>query len=386
VDIDQAAYEKYQRIPAGPLRTLMDTSILCNSAGPDGSRPAVFAHVRMLPSNHCPLLTPQRLCRIQVEHGGNYLSTVCSTFPRRTCTIDGLEEKTLSLSCPEAARLVLLDPHLLPAADKGGYQMTWDDRPAKALPVRNYFWPIREFAVTLIRNRAYPLWQRLFLLGIFSRRLDALARGESDRGFPVFLRDFSAAVGSGTLRTSIETIPADLALQLGMVLRLVSLRAAKGPNEYISVAMERILRAFVEGIGYAPAIPIEALTDRYASAYESCYAPFFLRHEHILENYLINMIFRGLFPFGEKLFEPTAIPEAGKAFSSLATQFALVKGLLIGAAGYYRQAFSAEHVVAVVQSAFKHFEHNPEFLLKSQQLLASKGLDNAHGLTMLLRN
>jgi hypothetical protein len=39
-----------------------------------------------------------------------------------------------------------------------------------------------------------------------------------------------------------------------------------------------------------------------------------------------------------------------------------------------------------VQTAFKYFEHNADFLVNAHQILVTKKLDNAHGLTMLLRN
>ncbi len=76
----------------------------------------------------------------------------------------------------------------------------------------------------------------------------------------------------------------------------------------------------------------------------------------------------------------------GREFALLAIQFALIKGLLIGVAGFHKEAFSSEHVVQTVQSASKHFEHHPDFLEEAQALLIANKLDNARGLTMLVRN
>jgi hypothetical protein len=42
--------------------------------------------------------------------------------------------------------------------------------------------------------------------------------------------------------------------------------------------------------------------------------------------------------------------------------------------------------LATVQVLVKHFEHNSSFVPRFLQLPACKGLDNAHGLIMLLRN
>jgi lysine-N-methylase len=380
VIVDQPAYERYQTVPAGPLRTLLDANIVLTPGDPN---PAAFAKIVMPASLQCPMLTEERLCRIHAELGEEFLCHTCKTYPRVAYSIDNLEEKALSLSCPEAARLVLLDPELLTATSSSTYEITWDDSPQRERKLLLYFWPIREFVFTLLRNRVYPLWQRLFLLGSFCRRLDAVVSGEADRGVAAVLRDFPAAVASGKLRGAMETIPADLALQLDMVLQLAGLcrdRAVVGPR------FIECLEAFKSGIRATPDAAMKDLIAGYAAAHASHYAPFFDAHPYILENLLANTIFRRQFPFGLKDGKLAAEPATAREFALLATQFALLKGLLIGVAGYYKEEFSTAHVIHTVQSATKHFEHHPQFLEKVHQLLVSTGRDNPHGLTMLLRN
>lgn len=383
VDIDEATFAKYQSIAAGQMRAAVEANILRSAESANGSKPKAFAHLKMLPSLRCPFHNADGLCQIQVEFGETYLSRTCASFPRVVYVIDKLEEKTLQLSCPEAARLVLTNPDLLAAPGNNGLVANWDDTGKGEPALRSYFWPIREFAIALMRNRAYPLWQRIFLLGVFSRRLDAIIRGELDRGFPAFLRDFEAAVRSGSLRATMETIPADLALQLDMVMRLVQLRM---DGNVMNSRLAECLNAFVEGVGYGRETTLKGQSALYAAAHERFYAPFFRKHPHMLENYLVDMIFRRLFPFSTKLFDGTAKPEPAWEYALLATEFALVKGLLIGVAGFYQEAFSTEHVLQTVQSVFKHFEHNPDFLSNAHQLLVSRGCEDARGLTMLLRN
>jgi lysine-N-methylase len=379
VTIDKATYQKYQSIPPGPLRVLMDTHIAHSPEDPGGKNPSAFAQVKLLPSRECPFHNAERLCQIQVELGEEYLSHTCATYPRRSYVIDKLIDKTLTTSCPEACRLVLLNPDLLEADWTGERHIKWDESKHDPTLV-SYFWPIREFVIGLIRDRTYPLWQRMFLLGTFSRRLEAVIRGDITGGFPAMLEGFSAAVASGGLRTSIETIPADLTLQLGMVLELVRLGSHPSPRLVESID------AFGRGIEYGPESTLPSMSAAYGAAYERYFAPFVAERPYILENYLINMIFNRLFPFGDKALVGAAAPEPAKEFALLATNFALVKGLLIGVAGAHMENFSTEHVVLTVQSASKYFEHNLEFLSKVHQILVDKGIANAHGLTMLIRN
>lgn len=78
-----------------------------------------FARIRLTSRNQCPLLTEARLCCIQAELGKNFLSYTCAMYPRIVHRIGTVEETALALSCPEAARQVLLNPDLLQTATNG---------------------------------------------------------------------------------------------------------------------------------------------------------------------------------------------------------------------------------------------------------------------------
>lgn len=381
VTIDETTCRKYSALTHSPLRALLVESIVPPEGPGDGAIP--FARIRMQPSGQCPILSENRLCRIQLELGEAYLSPTCARYPRTTHTIDGLEETTLSLSCPEAARLVLLNPRLLPPADGPGYQLAWDETAAVGGSLRPWFWQIRAFVVSLVLNRNYPLWQRLFLLGSFCRRLEAFSRGEAGKSFPAILDDFSRALAGRKLQTAMDSIPADLPLQLEILLRLIAQRLDNLPA---ASGLRPVLTDFVAGIGHSRTAPIESQAAQYAHAHSRYFVPYFRRHPWILENYLVNFVLRDVFPFASRLFEADAEPEPSKAFAMLAIQFSLVQGLLIGVAGARGRRFGAADVVNTVRTAFKAFEHCPQFLSGACALLESRGLADARGLTMLLRN
>jgi lysine-N-methylase len=382
VRVDEASYRKYTSLPDGPLRSLLNSSLALASDGTGKTDPNHIATVRMLPSGVCPFLSAERLCRIQVEHGESYLCRTCASFPRYVQTIDELKGTELSLSCPEAARLVLLNRRLLPSAEGPGYRMTWDET-VTGQPLRFYYWPIRALVLDLIQNRKYALWQRLFLLGTFSRRLEAMIRGELERSVPELLSDFSRAVSHQGLCAAMEKIPANLSLQLEIVFRLIAQRVK---NTRISPRMHQVLSAFCEGVGHSRTNSMESQVARYADAQAQSFSPFFSRRPYILENYLINAVLRELFPFGFSLSSPRGELEPTRAFADMVLPFALIKGLLIGVAGARGRKFCSADVVKTVQAASKHFEHNPQFLIDAHAMLAERDLDNAYGLTMLLRN
>jgi lysine-N-methylase len=382
------------------LRTLIDVNMLTM---PEGAKPAVFAKLRMNGENQCPLLTADRLCRIQAELGEELLSHACATYPRIVNSIAGIQETALTLSCPEAARLVLLNPELLtpemftPVPLDSDQERTsraeasanprdstaGTELPAYPLSLLSWFWPIRQFILALVRNRSYPLWQRLFLLSIFCRRLDAIRSGELARSVPEFLGDFKAAVTSGALRTAMEALPLDRAAQMDVVLRLAGMLLHRSN---VRPRFVECVQAFTTGIGNGPGATLESLAERSAQAHDRYYAPFFAQHPHILENYLVNTILRLRFPFGKEDAQAGELFSMARECALLTAQFALLKGFLIGVAGFHREAFSAAHVVHTVQATSKHFEHHPEFLNLAYELLVESRMDGARGMAILLRN
>ena len=324
------------------------------------------------------------LCQIQLERGEGYLSRICSTFPRKKYIIDELEETTLTLSCPEAARIVLTDARLLGDPDEQHGVMRWDDKPGSHTTPISYFWPIREFAVTLLQNRVYALWQRLFLLGTFCRRLETVFQQGAQGDFSALETGFSRAIAKGTLGEAMESMPVNNALQLDLVLGLAK-QGTEAAN--LSPRLAECWNTFMEGIGHET-LSFEKQCEAYAAAYNDFYKPLFLQFPGTLENLLLNMVFRSAFPFGIGIFaKQKAISiKPAQQYALLVTEFALIKGLLIGVAGSRKQAFCLDDVVRTVQVVVKHFEHSRRFVDVCLEVLASKGLDNPYGLTMLLRN
>ena len=378
--IDQATWEKYQQLPESGLSSLIQASTMRNPVSGNSGKPPLFATIRMNAKNQCPMLTSDQLCGIQAELGEQMLSHACHTYPRIVNSIRGMRETALTLSCPEGARLVLLTPDLrtLNPPDSA-----IPDPGEIAAPLPPEFWEIRTTVLGLIRNRAYPLWERLFLLNILCLRLDSIARGDLKESAAEFLAGFQDSVAGGTLRTAIQSLPSDPTAQVDIVLRLAGLMLHKSN---VRPRFVECVQAFTTGIGNGPDATLQSLTATYNAAHDRYFRPFFDRHPYILENYLVNTILRCQFPFGKEGVLAGAMPSISREFALLTAQFTLMKGLLIGVAGSHREQFGATHVIHTVQAAAKHFEHHPEFLSSAYNLLVESRMDGARGMAILLRN
>jgi lysine-N-methylase len=377
VVIDKPAYEKLQSLPGFQPRLNEHFVVLANH-----STDSQYARIKLTPSCTCPFLSVDRMCGIQQEHGEYYLPDICASYPRVTQRIDGWSETALLLSCPEAARLVLLNPTLLPP-DEGNLprylrfsRTAGPEAKANGSP-HQYLWDIRGFALLLLQDRAYPLWQRLFMLGMFCKRLNEITAAQQLGLVPQLLTEYAEMITHGSLRSAMDGIPVRSALQLGVVLDVVNRQLAMTDASHIR--FRDCVQDFLDGIHYEAASPIEGCTPFFEEAYARYYRPFMQQRPYILENYLVNHVSRTRLPYGVdaqgKLNDPLT------EYFVMCVLYAVIKGLLIGMAGHYREAFAEAHVIKLIQSFAKAVEHSPKFLVASDLSLA-----NADGMALLLKN
>jgi lysine-N-methylase len=353
--IDRATYQRYERMPEFEGRLSEHFTVIAQGGGDER-----YAQIKLDASGNCPLLSPEGSCTLQQRYGEVVLAPVCVTYPRNLHRIDGLMEAPLSLSCIEAARRVLLDPHLTPhqeTAEQRRYQRLrtmaeadWGDHPREF----RYFWEVREFCLLLVTDRTYPLWQRLFLLGMFSKRLGEICRVREFGFVPRLLREYAEITATGSLRDAIESLPVRAEAQVQMAVQVAFGYLPQHKPELCRI--RECVQEFLEGLGCEADSSLEGCTERYTEAYRRYYQPFMEAHPFLLENYLVNHIFRVVFPFGQDAKRCFDRPQ--EEYLMLCLEFAVMKGLLIGMAARQGERFGVEHVVKLVQSLAKSLEHD----------------------------
>ncbi len=103
ISIDPESLKRYRRILKSP-----DTLNLPDSFLRRFKKSIDFRHSCIHLSNgYCPLLTKNNLCGMYLHLGSGSLCKTCHTYPRHQEEFGSLREISLSLSCPEAARIIL---------------------------------------------------------------------------------------------------------------------------------------------------------------------------------------------------------------------------------------------------------------------------------------
>ena len=120
----------------------------------------------------CVLLRDNGLCPIQAAYGAEALCRTCYTHPRFTEEYGQTAELTLSLSCPEAARLLLTHeaPLRIETQDDGG-PVVPNELDPELYPA---LLAARQAFFRLAQDRSRPIEDRLALILLLARRTQRL--------------------------------------------------------------------------------------------------------------------------------------------------------------------------------------------------------------------
>ena len=386
IPVDRQTYEKYREFPPGRLGSVVSGFVTITPNAPEH----LYAQINVAASGCCAFLGADRLCAIQREYGPTLLSSTCSIYPRALNTVSGKLEGSLHLSCPEAARNVLLNADATQVAGdlhSGAFRtdsvaylpVNGDGQIYK--PYANFL-AVRELLITIIRDRARSIEQRMMLIGAVCERLEQVHSPKREAGVPSMLAEYHQIVQRRQLISELDALPTAHGLQLDVILKLMAHRIREGKG---NPRFAETCRLFLEGIGYASEPTALERTRRYVDAHRNYYQPFFASRPHSLENYLLNYLFQTLFPFGRAgspYFHQQSILDE---YILLATHFAWLRALLIGVAGAYKECFAEEHLVQTVQSFCRAIEHQPSVLLWMNELMRELRLDSPSGMAVLLR-
>ena len=345
VDIDKTTYLKYKNVSHPQMKRELEKYIHINEDVYDESVNYAFAVLNT--HKECSFLNADRLCMIQKHLGESYLSNVCSNFPRMTHKIDAVVERSATPSCPEIARLLLLDPEA----------MTFVETPTpKALPLLTYkikqkdpafrnslvssLMPIRNACLSMVHGVNTSIEVDLKNIGILIDRLMKLERthqlAQTQEVIDTFMSDLQR-------NTPLQAQPNHLYDDTQMASMMTFSEEIK---EVLIASGISDSKRFVE----FNEMTNTAVTENGIHKYEQ----FTSTHPYFLKNLFANHIFKGLFPFSEG-----DNPE--EAYWLLLSRFALIKGDLIRLASNQEFAFELSEIVGYVQSFSKVIEHHKHF-------------------------
>jgi lysine-N-methylase len=382
VPVDKKTFQKYQSCSHTTLGPKLQTLVHINPA-PEGDNS--YAEIK-LDQGLCPFLA-EGLCEIQTALGEEALCKNCATYPRVMAIVEGVLERSLDLSCPEAARLALTDPQPtrfvepndLPDDARLGSLGTVDTTNPKHLDKPfGHIHQVRSLMISLLQNRRYPLSQRLLVLGRLCQKLEAEGTEEGCGG----LRELA----DQATPVSRPTMPA--AARFESVVELILVRIS---SDAASPRFLDCYRFFMRGLQWTMNSTMAELAANFDAAFAGHYAPFRAQHGYLLEHYLVAYVFHTLFPFGSlsvnrKLALHGFEHSISHQYQLMVVYFVVIETLLAGLAAFYGPLFGVPEALKLIQSAAKTFEHSLSYPGKALHLLNQKGLFDCASMSLLIRD
>ncbi len=185
LDIDDDTFEYYKSVP-GPfgdrLRGCMSAARKVSPDAPGDD--SLFGDdggstmYRLKIDGRCPFLNSKNLCEIVLNLGPQALCQICSEYPRYSFEFDGAVEKSLTISCEEAGRLMFLSDVPI------GFVETEADYFASDDPDEEIFRTIsliRSASIRILENRRIDLADRIgHFLALCTEAQHALDLADSD--------------------------------------------------------------------------------------------------------------------------------------------------------------------------------------------------------------
>ncbi|WP_316675294.1 flagellin lysine-N-methylase [uncultured Tolumonas sp.] len=386
VVIDEETYNKYKSCDIDILKESFRNNIVRNENNIGISNYIPYAFVK-LNNNACSFLTGERLCFIQKNLSESFLSQTCSTYPRVINVVDSVLERYLCVSCPEAARLVLLNKDPIRLINAGYSEKNINNYRVNTLHTRGndkylFFKESRQFCIDLMQNRMFTVWQRLLVMGEFCLALDLINHEDRMADIECVIADFNKPFINDLLK-KFDSYDSDHTSQLQAVKILLDYSLN---DRFISDRYREYVNKFEQGLYLTGDYLFQNSVVEYKNAYFKYYSPLMIEHDYVFENYIVNHMLKEIFPHVSHSNGLTANYSIYDKYILLVLQVAMTKSLLIGISGYYNEKFSIEHVVNVIQVFTKNISHNQIYLHQALEFIKAAKMDNIEGVMTLIKN
>lgn len=269
----------------------------------------------------CPMLDTDSLCLMRRDFGEETLSQQCLSYPRRANWLGADLLITLSESCPEAARLLIenddaMDLNFAPFSLPD--RMVLSENTNSNISAGRYHY--LQSLLTLLRYREQPLELRLFIIGLYTQRADAIINnpeGEDIEALNKLTELFFTLIGQGYFEEQAKKMQNPDKHALGLVLLNVLKQQGVQGSLYEDVRNVIFTLEKNKEISFSQ-IHLEKLNQADINYLQ----PLIKQHPVALENLMVNWLLTDLFPLKE--------PSITQGWLSLMLRYLLFKTLLSG--------------------------------------------------------
>ncbi|MGG7078483.1 flagellin lysine-N-methylase [Clostridium sardiniense] len=365
IDIDKTTFRQYYKVKDKEMKKLFQKNVhnneYCQSPDVD------YGKVKLKGDKRCPFLDEDNYCIIYSNLGEEYLSNVCTSFPRILNKIDGYYEMSLDVSCPEAARILLskeegiefeeseeiLGKHII-SSEIDTKSKEFKDSPMK------YLKEIRDLSIKIIKNRKFDLNKRLYILGEFINELEEELK-YNYKDVPKFIKEYDI----DSVNDPYDKDEFSYLLQVDFFKK--TMKYLNILDEVDSVYFKECTNEVMNGFNFEED-NISKYSDVYIKAFEDYSEEFINKNSYIFENYLVNFMYNYMFPFSEtqSVFD---------GYIMLLMRYSFIRFYLVGMYLNNKEE-SKEDVIKFIQVFSKSIGHHRNYLVNLLKYIKEKEFNN----------
>ena len=179
----------------------------------------------ILNGTRCPFLNDDNLCDIFIEMGEECLCQTCTNFPRHIEEFENLKEVSLTMSCPEASRIMLAKTEKMTFVTQEG---TDEEYGLKHLPEKKSFafWKkgnvnklnkslflelekVRECLFEILQNRDISIKERAATVLLFGSKVQSCIDDRNYSGITKLVEDYANPQKKEALRQYLQSYVGD---------------------------------------------------------------------------------------------------------------------------------------------------------------------------------
>ena len=365
IDIDKITFRQYYKVKDQEMKKMFQKNVHNNEycQAPDVD----YGKVKLKKDKRCPFLDECNYCIIQSKLGEEYLSNVCTSFPRILNKIDGYYEMSLDVSCPEAARILLLKEEGIEFEENEetlGKHIISSEIDTKSkefnnLPIK-YFKEIRDLSIKIIKNRKFDLNKRLYILGEFINELEEELK-YNYKNVLKFIKDYDI----NSVKDPYEKDEFSYLLQVDFFKK--TMKYLNILNEVDSISFKDYTKEVMNGFNFEDD-NISKYANVYIEAFEEYSKEYMIKNSFIFENYLVNFIYNYMFPFSEN-------QSVFDGYIMLLMRYSFIRFYLVGKY-IVNKNDSKKEIVRFIQVFSKSIGHHRNYLVNLLKYIKEKEFNN----------
>lgn len=375
INIDRKTYKKYMKCKNIGMRKKLEKNISRNRNAKSDYDYASFKSI----NKDCPFLNDDNLCDIYIKLGEESMCNTCRIYPRTYNYVNGIIQEGLTLSCIEAARLVLMNKDI----------MEFDLIEDKSLPrafstiiksngsskiLEKNFEEIREFSIDIIQNRKFSIEERLIILGLFCKEIDANYKKENS--IDNIISKYNHYINEGYYENLLNKINIEKTIEAQFSLLILLSKNIVFNKFIIYQKYLEILHQMIEGLKLNNSSINEAKTN-FIENYSKNYKNFIMNKEYIYENYLVNYIFNKLFPYDFK-------DDIINSYANLTINFLMIKLNAIGLCAYHKDQMDENKLLELIQAYSRAMLHDSSLNFKIYEYLKENDMNTINHMILMI--